>query len=211
MKNKQIKHVASKSSFCVMNITHDLGDWRVLLFKDVCICKFCHLVCKAVCALSWLSDIYHAVENYHHLHHHHHSWYDDDLFLLLEHSLTCWLWFCRVESSQSLYRGFCGQVVTETATVDTFCNCGGSSPGSCSTSQYLSTCQTALTTLRHGKWWQRQLLQWAHSVTGGSAACTCVCARLYCMTTLWHSTQDEQRTSTKNVMYIHQQQLLTGV
>ena len=43
-------------------ITHDVGDWRVLLFMDVCICKFCHLVCKAMCALSWMSDIYHAVE-----------------------------------------------------------------------------------------------------------------------------------------------------
>lgn len=58
---------------------------------------------------------------------------------------------CRVESSQSLYRGFCGQVVAETATVGTFCDCAGSSAGLCSISQYLSTCQTALTTLRRGK------------------------------------------------------------
>ncbi|KAK7469526.1 hypothetical protein BaRGS_00036472, partial [Batillaria attramentaria] len=57
----------------------------------------------------------------------------------------------RVDSSVSLYGGFCGQLVTMASSQDAFCSCVSTGQLTCSTTQYLSTCQQQLTQVRRGR------------------------------------------------------------
>lgn len=56
----------------------------------------------------------------------------------------------RVEASESIYSGFCGQLTTTTTASSPFCECLNST-SACGASQFISTCQAELTSVKQGK------------------------------------------------------------